>query len=439
LGSGNDYGRAVALQSDGKIVVAGSSHNGSTDDFAVARYNHNGSLDTTFDSDGKVTTAISSFNEGAYAVALQSDGKIIAAGYSNGAFALVRYNNNGSLDTTFDNDGKVTTAIGSGDLGFAVALQPDGKIVVAGASFNGIEDDFALARYKSNGSLDTTFDSDGKVTTHFGSVDNGRALAIQPDGKIVVAGFTVKSMTNNDFALARYNSNGSLDTTFDTDGKVTSEFGNSENALAMALQSDGKIIVAGTSYNNSSGEGDFILTRYNSNASLDTTFDTDGIVTTSIGNEYDFGRAVAIQADGKIIVAGEVIDGTQDDFALVRYDVAKSSTLKSAGTDDGWILESTETSGTGGILNSAATTLNLGDDPANKQYRAILSFNTSNLPDKAIISRVTLKLKQDSVIGGGDPLSIFQGLMVDIRKGTFGTSALELSDFQAAASKTYCT
>ena len=238
-----------------------------------------GDLDTTFDGDGKVTTDFATMEFGgaldrAYGVAIQSDGKILVAGHSftgNGEqynFALTRYNANGSLDTTFDGDGKVTTDFGGGDdTAHSVAIQSDGKIVVAGSS--GIRgtfdsDDFALTRYNANGSLDTTFDGDGKVTTDFGKNldDHGYSVAIQSDGKIVVAGESKHVRGGYDFALARYNANGSLNTSFDGDGKVTTtigihNFGANYGAFGVAIQSDGKIVVAGD------GPDDFALTRYN--------------------------------------------------------------------------------------------------------------------------------------------------------------------------------
>jgi uncharacterized delta-60 repeat protein len=233
-------------------------------DFTLVRYNTNGTLDTTFDSDGKVTTAIGSGTDVAYSVALQSDGKIVVAGYSNNGsnfdFALVRYNTDGSLDTSFDSDGKVTTEVGSGnDGGESVAIQSDGKIVVAGYSYIGSNNDFALARYNTDGTLDTSFDSDGKVTTAIGvSVNYAKSVAIQSDGKIVAAGYNTGS--NNDLALARYNTDGTLDTSFDSDGKVTTAIGSNDRAYSVAIQSDGKIVAAGNS-NNGSNE-DFALVRY---------------------------------------------------------------------------------------------------------------------------------------------------------------------------------
>jgi uncharacterized delta-60 repeat protein len=336
FGGGDDHAYSISIQSDGKIVVAGESYNGSKRfDFALARYNSNGSLDTTFDGDGKVTTDFDGGDDGAYSVAIQSDGKIVVAGkrykvVGGDDFALTRYNSNGSLDTTFDADGKVTTAVGSSnDYARSIAIQSDGKIVVAGNSLNGSRSDFALTRYNSNGSLDTTFDGDGKVTTDFGGGDDhAYSVAIQSDGKIVVAGFSgIGTIDFKDFALTRYNSNGSLDTTFDGDGKVTTDFGRNleDHAYSVTIQRDGKIVVAGMSEHVRGGY-DFALARYNANGSLDTSFDGDGTVTTTIGI-HNFGQnygafSVAIQSDGKIVVAG---DGPFD-FALTRYNASDAPT-----------------------------------------------------------------------------------------------------------------
>ncbi len=330
-----DEASAVALQSDGKIVVAGYSGN----DFAVVRYNSSGSLDTAFDSDGKVITAAStnSFDIMGSA-ALQSDGKIVVAGASRGlrpgfglGIVVARYDSDGSLDTSFDTDGITTTQLDSpsgydtsllsrySSHTFSVALQSDGKIVVAGSG----DGDFAVVRYNSNGSLDTSFDTDGKTTTDIGtsSIDEASAVALQSDGKIVVAGRSFGAGTSgSDFAVVRYNSNGNLDTSFDTDGKTTTDIGTSsiDEASAVALQSDGKIVVAGRSFVAGSGDGgDFVVVRYNSNGSLDTSFDTDGKTTTDIGtSSIDEASAVALQSDGKIVVAGS---GDGGDFAVVRY------------------------------------------------------------------------------------------------------------------------
>ena len=329
FGGNDDTGNAVAIQPDGKIVVAGSSKNDLGNDFAVVRYNSDGSLDTTFSEDGLAVTDFGSFHDYGNAVALQSDNKIVVAGTSKNDldtdFAVARYNIDGSLDASFDEDGRVTMDFGgNSDQSNAVAIQPDGKIVAAGTS----ESDFAVARYNADGSLDTSFGVDGIVSTDISFDDTGRAVALQPDGKIVVAG-TVNSNLYDDLAVIRYNSDGSLDTTFDEDGIVTTDFGTYKSCVSgsyIAIQSDGKIVIPGTSgepfippppYFFADNAFDFAVARYNNDGSLDTSFNENGKVTTDLYNSNDYGFAVSIQADGKIVMAGR-IDG---DFAVVRYNV----------------------------------------------------------------------------------------------------------------------
>ena len=324
IGGALDQAQGVAIQSNGKIVAAGYAYTGSYNDFAVVRYNTDGSLDTTFGTGGKVTTPIGVTDDQAEAVAIQSNGKIVVAGSSlNGSdydFALARYNTDGSLDTTFDGDGKLTTDFsGAYDYAWAVAIQSNGRIVAAGSSTVGTDQNFALARYNTNGSLDGTFDGDGKLTTDFGSLEEvAYGVAIQADGRIVAAGRSGNGFSG-DFALARYYTNGSLDTTFDTDGKVTTPFSGEDQARAVAIQPNGKIVTAGLT---DSGAGaDFALARYYTNGSLDISFDGDGKVITPIAI-YDAAYAVAIQSDGKIVAAGGSADVDQYDFALARYNSA---------------------------------------------------------------------------------------------------------------------
>ncbi len=314
---GDDSGRAVALQKNGKIVVAGSSSIGfGPSDFAIARYNVDGSLDASFGTGGLVTTTFGGDDSG-NALVLQKDGKIVVAGRGDPTFdfAVARYNADGSLDTSFGTGGLVTTNFGGSESqGFAVALQKDGKIVVAGIS--GDPTDFAVARYNRDGSLDASFGTGGLVTTDFGGDDVGLAVALQKDGKIVVAG---RGGPTPDFAVARYNTDGSLDASFGTGGLVTTNFGvlSSDSGRAIAIQKDGKIVVTGDS------GGDFAVARYNRDGSLDSTFNPTGslpgTVTTNFGGN-SFGRAVVIQKDGKIVVAGQ---GEDDNFAVARYVVFK--------------------------------------------------------------------------------------------------------------------
>jgi uncharacterized delta-60 repeat protein len=327
-----DNANGVAIQSDGKIVVVGEIESATTEneDIGLARYNTNGVLDKNFDRDGKLTRYFPASDGTFYAIAVQSDGKVVVAGRAknlsdNYDFALARYNADGSLDRNFNRSGKQTTDFfGGSDYVHGVAIQSDGKIVVAGRVFNPTTDnnDFGLARYNTNGSLDKTFSGDGKQTTDFGSYEDARGLAIQSDGKIVVVGeFYNPESGSGDFGLARYNMNGVLDNTFGTNGKQTTDFGGSdEYARGLAIQSDGKIVVAGGIYNYASGSDDFGLARYTTDGLLDNDFDGDGLQITDFGSS-EYANAIAIQSDGKIVVGGGIYDPTSnnEDFALVRY------------------------------------------------------------------------------------------------------------------------
>jgi uncharacterized delta-60 repeat protein len=320
----------AASQPDGKIVVAGVA-NGTF--FGLVRYNSNGALDTTFGTGGKVTTRF--FNSGGSdgqictALAIQPDGKIITVGavaanrfaVNQWDFGLARYNADGSLDTTFGAGGKVIIDVqgtGREDIALALALQPDGKILAVGSTGNSppaARYNFALVRYNSNGALDTTFGAGGKVFTDFNNDDDlASSLVIQPDGKIVVGGWTYTRSTafsSYDFALARYDSNGNLDNTFGSGGKVVSDFGSASGdprddvITGMALQPDGKILAAGVGEpNRNTTSSDFVIARYNSNGTLDTAFGTSGKVITDFNESTDMANSIALQPDGKFVVAG---------------------------------------------------------------------------------------------------------------------------------------
>src|SRR6185295_12934247 len=292
-----DGAAAVALHADGKIVAVGFAGVTSTGrDFALARYNTNGTLDTSFSADGKQNTDVGGAFDGATAMALQGDGKIVAVGFAGATsaahdFALARYDTDGSLDTSFSGDGKQTTDFGGLDGASGVALQGDGKIVAVGtADESGVAQmaltKMALARYNTDGSLDTSFSADGKQATTFGGGDAAVGVALQTDGKIVTVGtteFGVSSFSaQSGFALARYNTDGSLDTSFSGDGKQTTDFGPFDAASDVAIQTNGKIVVVGIR-SDGMGNDDFALARYNPNGSLDTTFSGDGKQTTGFG------------------------------------------------------------------------------------------------------------------------------------------------------------
>jgi uncharacterized delta-60 repeat protein len=426
IGSTNDAAYAIALQGDGKIVAAGNSNNGTNLDFALARYNTDGSLDSTFGTGGKVTT---DFSGDDYiptgGVAVQSDGKIVAAGNThNTDFALARYNTDGSLDSTFGMGGKVTTAIGLHAGGLGVILQADGKPVVVGFSYDGSTHHFALARYNTDGSLDSGFGTNGMTTTLIGQDSSGYGLALQADGKLVATGDSDNG-SNTNFALTRYNTDGTLDQGFGPNGspfyvnhapslgtvaigptcgstatidpgnsrsaKVTSAYGSGDTWLnSVTTQSDGKIVAAGNSYNGSSyvffiarynsdltpdtsfgtggtvtllpggadawgsqvsvaiqptdqkivvagrayisGGFDFAVARFNTDGSPDTSFGTGGKVITNVANHYNQANAVAIQSDGKIVAVGTAGNGSNEDFAVVRYNTDGSLDTSFNGT-----------------------------------------------------------------------------------------------------------
>jgi uncharacterized delta-60 repeat protein len=275
-----------------------------------------GTLDPTFGRDGKVTTEFGSSSV-VVALALQPDGKIIAAGSSEDKLALARYGRTGSLDPSFGEDGKVTTALGARSWAGAVALQPDGKILAAGSTVDeagGYQ--FAVVRYRADGSLDPSFGAGGAVTTPFGpGVASASALVLTPDGRIVAAG-----RGNSDFALARYEPDGSLDPSFGTGGKVTTEFdpdeASAEGVAEIVLQPDGKIVAAGTT---DRGNDDFALARYDPDGALDTGFGTGGRVTTAVGPNHDFASSLALRPDGKLVVAGFSQQLSGEGFALARY------------------------------------------------------------------------------------------------------------------------
>ena len=321
----------VAIQPDGKIVVVGNNGDLANVDIKVVRYNANGTLDTSFDGDGFVVTPVGEGTDQAYSVVIQSDGKIVASGRSDSnpvfvtSFAMVRYNADGSLDTTFDNDGKVIVPGPGNAIGDSLALQTDGKIVVAHNVFVSSTFSYSLAvlRYNTNGSLDTSFATSGSLSTVVGTNVEFAALAIQPDGKIVVA---CSSYTSNaagyDFWVVRYLGGGALDETFGNNGLVTTPIGAGaafDVPKSVAIQANGKIVVGGKSPIVSNNN--FAAVRYNRNGSLDAKWGNGGIVTTDVGGDADIINAIAIQRNGRIVAAGEsnVATPSTRKFALVRY------------------------------------------------------------------------------------------------------------------------
>ena len=329
----------LAIQSDGKIVAAISNfQQGFGPLFILARLNVNGSLDTTFGSGGIVETQVGpsggSFGAVASVLALQPDGKILLAGLNSeltgASGALARYDASGQLDNTFGNGGVAATLLAAPT---AIALQPDGKILLAAGGnvvgFGSAAPPVSLAqvagiisRYNANGSLDTSFGISGQAAS---AVVAG-AMAVQTGGgcssdcKILVGGTVVTSLSINNgngigFGLARFNSNGSVDTNFGQGGAVATSFSlnaTQPNAslFALALQSNGDIVAAGsvvTSAPFSPQTADFALARYTSNGGLDSSFGLGGKVTTAFGNNQASIYGLALESDGKIVAVGTSI------------------------------------------------------------------------------------------------------------------------------------
>lgn len=324
----NDFGRSVAIQDNGKIIVAGITLDSLSEYFSVVRYNTDGTLDSLFGSGGKVSTYVGPWNPDnpTVNVVIQNDGRILIAGnvvnsgYWN--FELVRYDSTGNLDNTFGNGGIVSTTLGmSLDGAQAMKIQPDGKIILAGSSIINLPSysDFALIRFNTDGTFDNTFGTNGVVTTSIGSFhDRAYAIALQTDGKIIAAGRTVDTSSAYKFAVIRYDSDGSVDSTFGTNGTVTTSFINNDAGItAMTLQQNGKIVVTGGT--DGLTTSDFLLARYNTDGTLDNSFGSGGKIITDISGGLDMPRSIAMDISNNIVVTGisnSCIDGN---LAIIRY------------------------------------------------------------------------------------------------------------------------
>jgi len=292
----------AALQADGKIVLAGDSHL----KVAVARLKPNGALDASFEGDGKKVFSWGALGR-AQAVVVAPNGKILLAGFSGpegGNIQVARLKTNGLLDTTFGTGGKAAVDFGGDDFGMAMARQADGRILVAGRSSAA---GAVVARLRATGTLDPDFGGDGRVTLPGGG--RASAVLVQPDRNIVVAG---NAMGSGVMTVTRLTPTGALDPTFGAGGTASIDFGSlADLAAGAALQPDGKIVVAG--YTQASE--DVAVARLNANGSPDATFGVAGKATVEFG-VATFGQAVALQSNGRIVVAGQKTGG--DDFAVAR-------------------------------------------------------------------------------------------------------------------------
>ncbi|MFN8519815.1 MAG: Calx-beta domain-containing protein [Chloroflexota bacterium] len=318
---GAAHGEAVVIAPDGSIVTAGWRATGSGNDIALTRHDAAGTLDSSFGDDGVATIDLGGADDEASDAALAGDGSVVVMGRSDAAgpsqpdIAIVRVGRDGLPDPGFGTAGIVRTdVLGGWDQGDAIAAQPDGRLVVVGSAVrDGIDGDLALVRYEPDGTLDGSFGTDGTVTTDLGTqADEGRALAIGPDGRIVVAG-----IAGEDIALARYLPDGTLDGSFGSGGTTIIDLGFDDVADGVALAPDGAILIAGTTVG-AGGDRDLLLARVTSDGRLDATFGAGGILTTDLGGGDDFGEGLVVDDDGRIVVVGRATSPTILDLALER-------------------------------------------------------------------------------------------------------------------------
>lgn len=316
----DNWATDIVIQSDGKFIVGGGvwTRAASYESITLARYNADGSLDTTFAGTGYVVLDFGfQDSETLNDVKLQTDGKIVVTGTvfvpgsgrtpSQYRFGLARFNANGSLDMTFSSDGLVTTSMGTADSNaYELAIQGDGKLVVAGAAYQGTTQkyDIAVARYlSSDGSLDTSFGVKGKAYVNFANkYDYGSAIALQADGKILIAGQVDSDAVGgaSKFGVVRLTTAGKLDTSFDGDGKVITPFLGYDFANDVLVQGDGKVVVVGGTRQPDSTYAP-VVARYNVNGSLDSTFSGDGKVQSSIAGYSSSHVGVVLDGNGKIV------------------------------------------------------------------------------------------------------------------------------------------
>lgn len=327
--NGNCYGRDVKVQPDGKIIVLARITEPGRDSLAVYRFLDDGNPDHSFDVDGIATFDLGTRYQDCKTLALQQDGKILVGGYAGNEnemfdkFFVARLNPNGKLDPTFHGDGFVLTSVGESWTNIAKLLvQPDHKIVAVGyAVFDG-EDHVALARYNSNGTLDLTFQGTGIVTASVSPTeDRGTDAVLQPDGKIVVSAYANSPATGkSEFAALRFSPDGTLDPTFSGDGMLTIYQGDNYNAAyAVALQPDGKIILGGSVHSGLSAGSNMGLVRLLPNGSPDLTFEGDGTAEFEASPSSESIYNMSVQSDGKIAVAGYVRIGSYNSIVVARF------------------------------------------------------------------------------------------------------------------------
>lgn len=325
-----EFVRSLAEQSDGKIIAGAVRSTLSRLSSMIARYLNNGALDEFFGNQGLSFIDFGTSSSSLEDIALQPDGKIVAAGWAIDYtdltavyFGLARVNPDGTLDTSFGNGGKVVTDVSPGYFNFAtnVVLQPDGKILAAGHAEDASGNNLALVRYNMDGTIDSSFGNNGIVISP--AATGVSDLAIQPDGKIVAVGASWEPQTQTqDLVALRFQSDGSVDTSFAGSGRFLFDFqSQAEGASAVTLQADGRILVAGNIYDVPTNFSDLLMLRLTPDGVLDASFGAGGVVIQDLANNDGF-RDMKVGADGSILAAGYAEnqgDGSDGDFVLARY------------------------------------------------------------------------------------------------------------------------
>ncbi len=329
--------QTAVVQPDGKILVAGEAGEPSPMTLAVARYNIDGTLDNSFGNSGTLLIQVGPARSYARNIALQADGKIVIGAYTYDGiaadFAVLRLNADGTPDNSFGNNGITIVDNGSHDIVDAMTLLNDGKILLAGNNYS----EFLAARFNTDGSLDTSFGTNGWIATEFDSSDSQvKDIALQADGKFLLGGYSYNNSTGvNSMAVARYNEDGSIDTTFGTSGKVTINSGNNEDyAVAIAVQSDGKIVMGGYTYvGDNPLRYDFVAVRLNIDGTFDNNYGNNGIVISRVlENGQNYAEQMVLQPDNKIILAGYAATVDNYNLAMLRFD-SDGSVDTTFGTD----------------------------------------------------------------------------------------------------------
>lgn len=409
---------AIALAPNGKIVVAGTTSVSGSGDIAVLRYNSNGTLDTTFSNDGATTMDIGTNSiDAATGVAVQADGKIVVVGKTGSDSFIARFNVDGTPDTFFGGGGKRVNNFGGTDQLYAVKVMPNGTIYAAGGDYIGDSGGMLLVRYLPDGSLDTSFDSNGWMSAPAGADDVAMALAVQSDGKILIAGYS-RDTGDQDFAIARVNSDGERDNTYAVGGTYTGTFTYSlstdDRVTGIVIQSDGKAVLGG-SYN--AGNADFALLRMTTSGALDTSFGDSGSVHAAFSpvgaGQLEFGQALALQPDGKFLIAGSSNQNGSVDFGVMRFN--SNGTLDKSFSGDGKALTDFNTGSTdyGQAMLLQSNGKLLVGGASNGDF-AIARYDTRSQADLLVGTKTTAK-KGDNVTNSS---GYDQTLNVKLKKGS---------------------